>query len=68
MTFADLSKEYEENELISAEYIGEKKVAGRRENCEPHRIVRIPQSNLRVIESLNVCLRGLIVLLFGRHG
>jgi len=28
MTFADLAKEYEENELIPAEYIGEKKVAG----------------------------------------
>jgi hypothetical protein len=31
MTFAELAKEYEENELIRAEYIGEKKVAGRRD-------------------------------------
>jgi integrase len=30
MTFADLAKEYAEKELIPAEYIGEKKVAGRR--------------------------------------
>jgi integrase len=31
MTFAELAKEYEQNELIPAEYIGEKKVAGRRD-------------------------------------
>lgn len=31
MTFAELAKEYEENELIPAEYIGGKKVAGRRD-------------------------------------
>jgi hypothetical protein len=31
MTFAELAKEYEENELIPAEYIGEKMVAGRRD-------------------------------------
>jgi len=30
MTFADLAKEYEDRELIPAQYIGEKKVAGRR--------------------------------------
>lgn len=35
MTFADLAKEYEKNELIQAEYIGEKKVAGRRELSAP---------------------------------
>jgi integrase len=34
-TFADLAKEYEENELIPAEYIGEKKVAGRRDLRAP---------------------------------
>ncbi len=31
MTFAELAKDYEENELIPAEYIGEKKVADRRD-------------------------------------
>jgi len=35
MTFTDLAKKYEENELIPAEYIGEKKVAGRRELRAP---------------------------------
>jgi len=35
MTFADLAKEYEENELIPAQYIGEKKVAGRRDLRAP---------------------------------
>lgn len=35
MTFADLAKEYEEKELIPAEYIGEKKVAGRRDLRAP---------------------------------
>jgi integrase len=35
MTFADLAREYAEHELIPAEYIGEKKVAGRRELRAP---------------------------------
>lgn len=35
MTFADLAKEYAENELIPAQYIGEKKVAGRRDLRAP---------------------------------
>ncbi|MCI0665684.1 MAG: hypothetical protein L0220_31905 [Acidobacteria bacterium] len=35
MTFADLAKEFEERELIPAQYIGEKKVSGRRDLKAP---------------------------------
>ncbi|HEX9273244.1 MAG TPA: tyrosine-type recombinase/integrase [Candidatus Binatia bacterium] len=34
-TFADLAKEFEKKKLIPAEYIGEKKIAGRRELSAP---------------------------------